>query len=54
MKLSPRRPALRREIAVLLAAKLVLLTCLYFVFFGPSTRPHTDARAVSAHLLKSN
>jgi hypothetical protein len=43
-----------REIAILLAAKLVALTCLYFLFFGPSHRPLADAGAVSARILDSN
>ena len=46
-----RRPLLWREIAILLAAKLLALTCLYFLFFGPSHRPLADAAAVSARIL---
>lgn len=42
-----------RDIAVVLAAKLVLLTCLYFAFFSPSHRPLADSAAVSARLLDS-
>ena len=45
------RPLLWREIAVLLAAKLLALSCLYFLFFGPSHRPLADAAAVSARIL---
>lgn len=40
-----------RDIAVVLAAKMVLLTCLYFAFFTPSHRPAADAAAVSARLV---
>lgn len=42
-----------REIAVVLAAKLVLLTCLYIAFFGPSHRVHADAQTVAARILGS-
>jgi hypothetical protein len=51
MTASRARPALGREIAVVLAAKLVLLTCLYFAFFAPSQRPASDSAAVAAKLL---
>ena len=50
-QMSIRRPLLWREIAILLGAKLVALSCLYFLFFGPSHRPLADAAAVSARLL---
>ena len=50
-RMSIRRPLLWREIAILLGAKLVALTCLYFLFFGPSHRPLADAAAVSARIL---
>jgi hypothetical protein len=46
-----KRPRLWRDIAVVLAAKLVLLTCLYVAFFAPSHRPAADAAAVSERLL---
>jgi hypothetical protein len=46
-----KRPRLWKEIAVVLAAKLVLLTCLYAAFFSPSHRIVADAPAVSARLL---
>jgi len=46
-----RRPRYWREIAILLVAKLLALTCLYFLFFGPSHRPLADSAAVSAHIL---
>jgi hypothetical protein len=42
--------ALRREILILLAAKLAALTAIYFVFFAPAEfKP--DTRAIQAHLL---
>ena len=40
-----------REIAWLLAIKLVALTVLYFAFFGPSHQPNPDTRAVAAHVM---
>lgn len=46
-----RKPLLWREIALLLAAKVVALTCLYLLFFSPPHRPLVDTEAVSAHLL---
>jgi hypothetical protein len=39
------------EIGALLAAKLVLLCGLYFLFFAPDHRTSTDAPAVGAHIL---
>ena len=50
-QMSIRRPHLWREIAILLGAKLLALSCLYFLFFGPSHRPLADAAAVSARIL---
>ncbi|MDE1987002.1 MAG: phosphoglycerate mutase [Alphaproteobacteria bacterium] len=49
-----RRPHFWRDISILLVAKLVMLTCLYFLFFGPSHRPLADSAAVSAQILGSN
>jgi hypothetical protein len=46
-----KRPRLWRDIAVVLAAKLVLLTCLYVAFFAPSHRPPADTAAVTEHML---
>lgn len=48
-----KRFTLWQDIALVLAAKLILLSCLYFAFFGPSHRPHADSAAVSARLLDS-
>jgi len=48
------RPHLGREIAIVLTVKLILLTCLYVAFFGPSHRPAADAAAVSARLLSND
>ena len=53
MSQAVRRPHYWREIAILLAAKLLALTCLYFLFFGPSHRPLADSAAVSARILDS-
>jgi len=46
-----KRPRLGREIATVLAIKVVLLTGLFFAFFSPSHRTVADPAAVSAHLL---
>ena len=54
MSRAGRRPLLRREIAILLAAKLLALTCLYLLFFSPSHRPLADSAAVSAQILSTH
>jgi hypothetical protein len=46
-----KRPHLWRDIAVVLAAKFVLMTCLYVAFFSPPHRPAVDSAAVSERLL---
>ncbi len=46
-----KRPHLWKDIAVVLTAKAVLLTCLYVAFFSPSHRVVVNAAAVSAQLL---
>ena len=51
---SARRPLLWREITILLAVKVVALSCLYFLFFDPSHRPLADTSAVSARILGSD
>jgi hypothetical protein len=48
------RPHLWKDIAVVLAAKVVLLTGLYVAFFSPSHRVVADTAAVSARLLGSD
>jgi hypothetical protein len=40
-----------REIAWLLAIKLIALTALYYAFFGPSHQPNPDAHAVATHVM---
>ncbi len=35
-------PALRRDLVLLVAVKLIILTALYEVFFSPSHHPHID------------
>ena len=40
----PGTGALRREIIGLLAIKLIALSVLFFVFFGPSARPRITPR----------
>jgi hypothetical protein len=49
-----KRAHLWRDIAIVLSAKLILLTCLYVAFFGPSHRPAADATAVSDRLLNND
>ncbi len=48
-----KRQFLWKDIAIVLAAKLVLLTGLYVAFFSPSHRITADTAAVSAKLLGS-
>lgn len=45
------RHPLAREIAVVLALKLVALLVLFFVFFGPSQRPSITPEAVEILLF---
>ncbi|HXC55877.1 MAG TPA: hypothetical protein VNU97_11330 [Rhizomicrobium sp.] len=47
------RQRLGREIGAVIAAKLVLLCALYFLFFAPDHRTPSDAPAVGAHILGS-
>ncbi|WP_327037224.1 cytochrome oxidase putative small subunit CydP [Lysobacter capsici] len=42
---------LKRRVVVAIAAKLVLLTFLYLMFFSPSHRPRIDDAAVDRHLI---
>lgn len=42
---------LRREILILLAVKIVLLTTLYFAFFAPHHRPTLGPEAITSRLL---
>jgi hypothetical protein len=46
-----KRPRLWKDIAAVLALKVVLLACLYLAFFSPSHRPASDTAAVSNRLL---
>lgn len=41
---------LAREIGIVLAAKVVLLFCGFWLFFGPDTRPHLTPDGVLQHL----
>jgi hypothetical protein len=41
---------LSRDIAVVLAAKLIALVLLYALFFGPAQRVAVDAGAIEARL----
>ncbi|HTT83098.1 MAG TPA: hypothetical protein VMF67_06435 [Rhizomicrobium sp.] len=45
----PRR--LRGEIIILLCAKLVALTAIYFLLIAPAIRPEPDGAAMRAHLV---
>ncbi|MDE2181591.1 MAG: hypothetical protein KGJ78_01080 [Alphaproteobacteria bacterium] len=49
--MKPHMRHLWREIAVVLTAKLILLTGLYIAFFSPSHRPNADTGAVYARLV---
>lgn len=42
---------LKRRVVMAIAAKLVLLTFLYLMFFSPSHRPRIDDAAVDRHLI---
>ncbi len=44
---------LSRDIAVVLAAKLVALALLYALFFGPAQRVAVDSGAIEARLIGS-
>lgn len=46
-----KRPRLWKEIATVLAVKLVLLGFIFMAFFGPAHRPAQDSAAVSDRLL---
>ncbi len=46
----PHRHSLGREIAWVLAFKMVALTALYFVFFGPTHRPPVTPDQIAAAL----
>lgn len=49
-----KRSKLWKEIAAVLAVKLVLLAGLFFAFFSPSHRTATDPATVSARLLDAD
>lgn len=49
-----KRPHLGREIAAVLAIKIVLLAGLYFAFFSPSHRIVTTSATVSDRILGSD
>ena len=42
---------LRREIIVLLAAKIMLLTALYWLFFSPAHRIEPTPERMQSHLF---
>lgn len=42
---------LRREIFSLLAAKLLALMVMFFIFFGPSERPDVNAENIKDAIL---
>ncbi len=47
-----RSPLLVRDIGVVIAVKLLILTLLYCAFFGAGRRPHLDAASVSDRLVQ--
>lgn len=44
---------LRRDLAITILLKLVLLALLGFLCFSPSQRPHIDASAIAQRILPS-
>ena len=42
---------LARELSLLILIKALALILLFFLFFGPSQRPHIDADAAARNLL---
>jgi hypothetical protein len=44
---------LRRDIVLLLCLKATALALVYWMFFGPNTRPATDASVIAARILSS-
>jgi len=46
-----KRAPLWKEIVAVLAVKVILLTCLYVAFFGPSHRVAANSAVVSERLL---
>jgi hypothetical protein len=42
---------LGRELGVLIALKIVALTMLFFLFFGPADQPKVDAAATARAIL---
>jgi type II secretory pathway component PulM len=46
--------ALRREIIVLIAAKVLLLAVLYVLFFSPEHRLNATPERIRAHLFQSS
>ena len=42
---------LTRELAGLIAVKVLALALLFFLFFGPSARPHVDADTIAKTIL---
>ena len=45
---------LTRELAALIALKMVALTVLFFLFFGPAERPKVDADAAAQAILSEH
>jgi hypothetical protein len=43
--------AVRRDVLILLAAKLAALALIWIVFFQPVARPGPDSAGMRAHLL---
>ena len=47
-----KQPRPDRDVALVIALKLVLLTALFLLFFSPASQPKTDAASVADHLLR--
>jgi len=45
------RHSLARELAVIIAVKIVLIILAAMLLFGPQQRPHVDAAALFQHLF---
>lgn len=46
------RHQLKRDIAVIVSIKILIVLCAGFFVFGPSARPHIDSAGVSDQMLR--
>jgi hypothetical protein len=49
-----KQPRPIRDVALVIALKLVLLTALFLLFFGPASQPESGSAAVADHLLNTS